>query len=31
MWQNMEIHPLLIKCVVATQGKLHSLLFEREL
>ena len=24
-------HPLLIKCVVTTQGKLHRLVFEKEL
>ena len=26
----MKIHPLLIKCPVTTQGKIHRLFFERE-
>ena len=29
-WQHMEVHPLLIKSVVRTDGKLKPLFFERE-
>ena len=29
-WQHMEIHPLLTKCALKTQEKLHPLMFERE-
>ena len=30
-WQHMEIHPVLNKCALKAQEKLHPLMFEREL
>ena len=29
-WQPMEVHPLLIKCLMTGQGKQNPLLFDRE-